>query len=68
VSLSHVLEILGEVTGTRPDIRVQAKQAGDVQDTWADLTRARELLGYVPAVSLHEGLAAEYAWMRALGA
>jgi nucleoside-diphosphate-sugar epimerase len=68
VSLAHVLEVLGEVTGVRPDIRVEAKQAGDVQDTWADLTRARELIAYVPSVGLHDGLSAEYAWMRALRA
>jgi nucleoside-diphosphate-sugar epimerase len=68
VSLNDVLEVLAEVTGTHPDIRIEAKQAGDVQDTWADLSRARELIGYEPAVSLDEGLAAEYAWMRALGA
>jgi nucleoside-diphosphate-sugar epimerase len=66
VSLAHVLEIIGEVAGARPDIRVEAKQAGDVQDTWADLTRARDLIGYAPAVSLREGLASEYAWMQAL--
>jgi UDP-glucose 4-epimerase len=68
VSLAHVLDVLGEVTGVRPDIRGEAKQAGDVQDTWADLTRARELIAYVPSVGLHEGLSAEYAWMQALRA
>ncbi len=68
VSLSHVLEMLGEVAGARPDIRIEAKQAGDVQDTWADLTRARELIGYAPSVGLHEGLSAEYDWMRSLRA
>jgi UDP-glucose 4-epimerase len=65
VSLAEVLEVIAEVAGTRPDIRMEAKQAGDVQDTWADLTRARELMGYAPSVGLREGLAAEYAWMRA---
>ncbi|HET6495818.1 MAG TPA: NAD-dependent epimerase/dehydratase family protein [Thermoleophilia bacterium] len=68
VSLTHVLDMLGDVAGTRPDIRVEAKQAGDVQDTWADLTRARELIDYAPAVGLLEGLSAEYEWMRALRA
>ncbi len=65
VSLAHVLEMIAEVTGAQPDIRLEARQAGDVQDTWADLTRARELIGYAPSVDLREGLAAEYAWLRA---
>ena len=68
VSLADVLEMIGEVTGTRPDLRVEARQAGDVQDTWADLSRARDLIDYGPAVGLREGLSAEYAWMRALRA
>ena len=29
---------------------------GDIRDSWADLTAAREVLGYEPAVSLEEGL------------
>ena len=29
---------------------------GDIRDSWADLSAAREVLGYAPAVSLEEGL------------
>ena len=29
---------------------------GDIRDSWADLSAAREVLGYEPAVSLEEGL------------
>jgi hypothetical protein len=31
---------------------------------WADTHRAREVLGFVPKVSLREGLAQEVAWLR----
>jgi UDP-glucose 4-epimerase len=38
-------------------IEHQAPRAGDVRASSADLTRAREILGYEPTVSLAEGLA-----------
>jgi UDP-glucose 4-epimerase len=31
-------------------------RAGDVKDSWADLSRARELLGFEPRISLEDGL------------
>lgn len=37
---------------------------GDVRDSLADISRARELLGYEPVVSLDEGLAQTCAWFR----
>jgi UDP-N-acetylglucosamine/UDP-N-acetyl-alpha-D-glucosaminouronate 4-epimerase len=33
-----------------------AQRAGDIRDSWADLSAARETLGYEPAVSLEDGL------------
>ena len=64
VALSDVLPVLEEVTGMPVDVRIEAKQAGDVLDTWASLDRARSLLGYEPKVALHEGLSAEFTWLR----
>lgn len=37
---------------------------GDVRRTWADLTRARDLLGYQPRTSLEEGLLKFVEWLR----
>jgi UDP-glucuronate 4-epimerase len=48
-------------------IRVAAPaQPGDVPATYADITRARDLLGWEPKVGLDEGLARFGAWLRAL--
>jgi nucleoside-diphosphate-sugar epimerase len=38
---------------------------GDVRDSQADITLARERLAYQPTVSLEEGLARTLAWSRA---
>ena len=64
VTLREAIGILGELAGREPLIDVEGEQPGDVRHTWADLSRARELLGYAPRVSLREGLAAQYAWQR----
>jgi UDP-glucuronate 4-epimerase len=46
-------------------IRVAAPaQLGDVPATYADITRARDLLGWEPRVKLDEGLARFAAWLR----
>lgn len=64
VSLSDALEILASVTGAEIRIDRRAVQAGDVTDTWADVERAHELIGFEPKVRLREGLEAEYRWLR----
>lgn len=61
-SVNRLLELIGDIL----DIRVTAKhdppRRGDVRDSLADITRARELIGYRPAIDLEEGLrrTAEY--------
>ena len=66
VTVNQVLHTLGEVAGA---VRIEPRpeQAGDVRHTWADTTRAREVLGYAPRVSLSEGLAAQVEWQKHLG-
>ena len=52
------------VGGTcQPELR--PPRAGDVRDSQADITRARELLGYEPIVSFEEGLRQTVDWYRA---
>ncbi len=63
VTLNHVLEVIGRVAGRRPLIRREAAQKGDMRHTYADTSRARADLGFAPAVSLEQGLTAEYQWL-----
>lgn len=66
VSVNHVLEVLGSVSGRTPLVRYIEDQKGDVRHTYADTSRAREALGFRPSVTIEEGLRAEYEWLRAL--
>jgi len=42
------------------------KQKGDVPDTWADIRKARQDLGYSPKTRLDEGLEQEWRWIQQL--
>jgi UDP-glucose 4-epimerase len=63
VSINEVLEMIGRVSGRRPRVIIDPAQKGDMRHTYADTTRARADLGFVPSVGLHDGLAAEYEWL-----
>ena len=63
VSLNHVLELIGRVTGRPPVIAREASQKGDMRHTYADTTLARTDLGFRPSFDLERGLAAEYSWL-----
>ena len=63
-SVNQVLTTLADILG-RPIRREQRpSQPGDVRHTWADTTRARDILGFSPRVSLQEGLAQQVEWLR----
>jgi UDP-glucuronate 4-epimerase len=63
-SLRCALEVLAGIAGRPLDVRHLERASGDVMDTGADTTRAREELGFAPRTSLEDGLAAELAWVR----
>jgi prepilin-type processing-associated H-X9-DG protein len=56
VSLNELLREIRSLTGASVEPRYQPARAGDVRDSLADLSRARELLGYEPEVELRNGL------------
>jgi UDP-glucose 4-epimerase len=55
-SLNQLLQYIGELVGARLDPEHRPARAGDVRDSLADVTAARDLLGYVPRVDVREGL------------
>jgi len=63
VSLAEAIATLGEVVGVEQQVARQAVEAGDVRDTWANVSRALELIGYRPTTKLAAGLAQECAWL-----
>jgi UDP-glucose 4-epimerase len=66
VSVNQVLKIIEQVVGRPVQIRREPPQKGDMRDTYADTSLAQADLGFEPAATLAEGLAAEYAWLKPL--
>jgi nucleoside-diphosphate-sugar epimerase len=67
VEVLDVFELIRKVTGRPVKINRIDAQKGDMRDTYADTTLARQDLGFAPTVTLEEGLRAEYEWMKAAG-
>ena len=56
ITLNALLEELGEITGTAIAAVHEEPRPGDVRNSLADISRAREALGYEPEIDLREGL------------
>jgi UDP-glucuronate 4-epimerase len=62
VSLKELVAGIEEVTGKKASIEQLSEQAGDVAKTFADISKAKELLGYDPKTKLEDGLKKFYDW------
>lgn len=65
VTLSEALAVIESELELKIDRRYEPRARGDVSDTLADNTRARDHLGFRPEVALREGLRRQCEWMRA---
>ena len=55
-TVNELTDLIGAIVGREPERRYAPPRAGDVRESWADVTAARETLGYEPGVELEEGL------------
>jgi UDP-glucose 4-epimerase len=67
VELLDVFELIRRITGRPLRLNTVEPQAGDMRDTYADTTCARTDLGFAPAVTLEQGLRAQFQWMTETG-
>ncbi|MGD1910413.1 MAG: NAD-dependent epimerase/dehydratase family protein [Rivularia sp. (in: cyanobacteria)] len=66
VVLKEVLETMEEIVG-KPIKRNHIERAmGDARHTAADVSKAKQILGYQAQVSLREGLTREWEWVKGL--
>ena len=63
-TLVRVAELIAAELGTDPKITLAPSLLGEVTHYVADLSKARELLGYEPRVAVDEGIARAVAWFR----
>ncbi|MDX6454502.1 MAG: UDP-glucose 4-epimerase, partial [Gaiellaceae bacterium] len=55
-SVNHVAETIGTIVGKPVRRRELPTRAGDLRDSWADLSKSQRVLGYAPEIALADGL------------
>jgi UDP-glucuronate 4-epimerase len=66
-SLERLVTLIAESIGTEPVLQRLPMQPGDVNRTFADISRARNLLGYQPGTPVEQGIPRFIEWLRACG-
>jgi nucleoside-diphosphate-sugar epimerase len=55
-SVNRVAAAIGDILGKPVRRREHPDRAGDLRDSWADLSKSQRILGYTPKVALEDGL------------
>ncbi len=64
VTLNALIAALETAIGKKASIQHAPMQQGDVDRTFADISKARRILGYEPKIALGEGLARTVEWVK----
>jgi UDP-glucuronate 4-epimerase len=62
--LKNLIAGIGRALGIEPEIKRLPMQPGDVKRTYADITKAQELLGYRPETPIEDGLQKFADWVQ----
>lgn len=65
-TINEVISIIEKLTGKRADINYLPSVSGEPKHTRADITKAKNLLGYDPRVTLIEGIEEEIKYIRSV--
>lgn len=64
VSLKEMVEVLEEAIGISVEFNMLSVQPGDVEKTFANINKAKVMLGYSPSKNLREGIKTFVEWLR----
>ena len=64
VSLNEVFELIKEIGGSDLAPKYGPERRGDVKHSLADISKAKELLGYAPEFDTREGMKKTFEWYR----
>jgi len=56
ITINGLVELIEELTGKKADVKYGPPNLADMFTNWADVSKAREMLGWQPQVTLKEGL------------
>jgi len=63
-SLKELIRLIEEAVGKKADIEILELQPGDVSTTYADISKAKERLGYRPRFTMEEGIRRFVEWYK----
>jgi nucleoside-diphosphate-sugar epimerase len=63
-SVLELVHILNKILGKKIKPEFVSPRPGDVQRTWADISKAKKLLSFVPKVGFEAGLKKTFTWFR----
>jgi len=64
ITLNEVLKQLEKITGNKLQAKYEPLRVGDIRDSQADISLARKILGYNPAVGFEAGLERTWQWYK----
>jgi UDP-glucose 4-epimerase len=64
ISVDDLIKMMEKITCKTAEIKYIERQKGDVRDTWADVSKAKKELGWMPKVKIEEGLRRQIKWMK----
>jgi UDP-glucuronate 4-epimerase len=64
VSLKELFSVFEKITGVSPKIRNRPSHSASANETFADSTKAKKLLGWEAKVSIEEGISKLIVWFR----
>lgn len=64
ITLEYLIQMIGSALEIDPQIEVLPAQPGDVSRTFADIDKARRILGYSPSVRIEDGIVDFVEWYR----
>ena len=56
ITINGLVELIEELTGKKADVKYGPPNLADMFTNWADVSKAREMLGWQPQVTLKEGV------------
>lgn len=65
ISINDLVKLFEELIGKPARIEYQRMHPADMQANWADVEKARQLLGWEPTIGLREGITRLVAWYQA---
>ena len=64
ITLKEMIETIAEVLNVKPKIKELPMQPGDVDRTYADIEKAKKLIGYEPKTTFKEGIKNFIEWYK----